>query len=321
MVASVAQNPTQGMAANTARTPGASDSKGPSALSRMMEKNMDTQYNTFMKMFVAQVKNQSIDNPMSTHEMTQSVMSFLNASESMQTNKLLKQGNDMKVKEQVSTARGYLNKEIEYDGDVIGFDGATPQKIQFQVPANQEKVTLRIFDTTNPNNVKEVSVDLKPGKKFIIWDGSMDGTEGKAAAGQYVVNVVGVNKAKEETLISTVLQGRVEAIHYEEDEHEHLLVVNGIPVAMSDVVSERKIQSTDFSELNKKLDSQIRQYEDLNKLLRKKFDMEEPVLEDGMPDLEPVVQPIVQTGLPINGEQVISEGANLQPENLGNWVP
>ncbi len=313
MVGSVAQNPIQTMAAKAAGTSAKPDSKGPSALSRMMEKNMDSQYNTFMKMFVAQVKNQSIDNPMSTHEMTQSVMSFLNASETMQTNKLLKQGNDMKVKEQVSTARGYLNKEIDYDGDVIGFDGITPQKIQFQVPANQEKVTLRIIDATNPNNVKEVVIDTKPGKKSIVWNGNIGGTEKMASAGQYVVNVVGVNKAQEETLIPTVLQGRVEAIHYEEDEQEHLLVVNGIPVAMNDVVSERKIQSTDFSELNKKLDAQIQQYEELNKVLRKKFDKEEPIHEGAN---QSIVQGGVLETIPVVGDQMLSEA-----RNLGNWIP
>lgn len=256
---------------------------GKSALSRMLEKNQESQYNIFMKMFLAQVKHQSVDNPMSTHEMTQSVMSFMQAAEHTQTNKLLKQGNDLKLKEQISMARGYLNKEVDYHGDVIGYEG-TSQRIQFQIPTNLEKATLEIIDVTNEKVIKAIDMGVKPGKVDFKWDGEMDGNSQKVQPGQYIVRVTGIDKAQQMIPIETTLQGRVRGITFDEDENEHFLVVNNdVVINMNDVISERKIESTDFASLNQKLDAQIRQYEELNKLLRKKFEMEIPVAEDLIP--------------------------------------
>lgn len=256
---------------------------GKSALSRMLEKNQESQYNIFMKMFLAQVKHQSVDNPMSTHEMTQSVMSFMQAAEHTQTNKLLKQGNDLKLKEQISMARGYLNKEVDYHGDVIGYEG-TSQRIQFQIPTNLEKATLEIIDVTNEKVIKSIDMGVKPGKVDFKWDGEMDGSGQKVQPGQYIIRVTGIDKAQQMIPIETTLQGRVRGITFDEDENEHFLVVNNdVVINMNDVISERKVESTDFASLNQKLDAQIRQYEELNKLLRKKFEIETPITEEVIP--------------------------------------
>lgn len=291
---------------------------GKSALSQMLEKNQESQYNIFMKMFLAQVKHQSPDNPMSTHEMTQSVMSFMQAAEHTQTNKLLKQGNDLKLKEQISTARGYLNKEIDYNGDVIGFEGA-PQKIQFQIPSNLEKATLEIIDVNTKAVVKTVDGSIKPGKQSFNWSGEMDGTDLKAQPGMYIVKVTGIDKAQQIIPIETVLQGRVREIAFDDEENEHFLIVNNdVAIHMGDVISERKVESSDFANLNQKLDAQIRQYEELNKLLRKKFDVEEPMPE--LISLPTVQEQHIQNDIPLVNPVIEGNGLN-QVQELGNWVP
>ena len=291
---------------------------GKSALSRMIEKNQDSQYNIFMKMFLAQVKHQSVDNPMSTHEMTQSVMSFMQAAEHTQTNKLLKQGNDLKLKEQISLARGYENKDVDYHGDVIGYEG-TSQKIQFQIPTNLEKVTLEIIDVANEKIIKSVALGVKPGKMDFKWDGEMDGGDLKAQPGQYIVRVTGIDKAQQTIPMETTLQGRVRGITFDEDENEHFLVINNdVVINMNDVISERKIESTNFATLNERLDAQIRQYEELNKLLRKKFEIEAPSAEGVV--LTAPQGGSIQNSIPLiqseSGKSSISE-----IQELGNWIP
>lgn len=309
--------PTTQLSPEINQTPVIGKKAGKSALSQMLEKNQESQYNIFMKMFLAQVKHQSPDNPMSTHEMTQSVMSFMQAAEHTQTNKLLKQGNDLKLKEQISTARGYLNKEIDYNGDVIGFEG-TPQKIQFQIPTNLEKASLEIIDINTKAVVKTIDGSTRPGKQIFNWAGEMNGTDIKAQPGMYIVKVTGIDKAQQTIPIETVLQGRVREIAFDDEENEHFLIVNNnVAIHMRDVISERKVESSDFANLNQKLDAQIRQYEELNKLLRKKFDVEEPIPE--LISLPTVQEQITQNEIlpvsPAAGENTLNE-----VKGIGNWV-
>lgn len=269
MVQPLLQNTTE-----TPAIPAAQKAVGKSALSRMIEKNQETQYNIFLKMFLAQVKHQSVDNPMSTHEMTQSVMSFMQAAEHTQTNKLLKQANDMKVKEQISMARGYLNKEVDYLGDVIGFEGG-PQKIAYEIPENIKGAQLQIIDAKTDTIVYQKDLEVKAGKYNTTWAGEMMDRAKTAEPGQYIVHIAALDKADTKLSLDTTLQGRVRGITFDEEENEHFLVVNNdVVIRMNDVISERKVASKDYLNLSEKLDNQIRHYEELTKLIGEKFNID-----------------------------------------------
>lgn len=238
-----------------------------SGLTRMLDKGRDEQYNVFMKMFLAQVKNQSIDNPMSTHEMTQSVMSFFQTAEQAQTNKLLKQGNDLKVREQLSMAKSYLNKTVEYEGDTLGFEGKS-EKIRFHMPADIEKAELRIHDDKG-KLIMSYPLKTMPGEAVFQWDGNNDVfSYEKVPNGQYIVGIVALDKTKQAVDIPTILSGQVRQIRYEDEHDEFLLMVNDTPVELSDVLSVSKNQSTEFIELGKK-------YEEVVNLLKKQYQQEQ----------------------------------------------
>lgn len=247
--------------------------KDRSALGRMLEKSRDEQYNVFMKMFLAQVKNQNPDNPMSTHEMTQSVMSFFSAAEQAQTNKLLKHGNDMKVKEQMSAAKTYLNKEIVYEDDRLVFNGQ-PEDISLIMPGGVAEAELVVLDQ-QLNRVKTFPLDpSKVGKQTFSWDGSND-NEIKVGNGIYHTKVLAVDAKKQTIDVPTTYKGRVQQIAYQDDSGEFMLLVNdSVGVALEDVITVSKPASQDIVGLTKTMQDQIRQYEELNTLIKSQIPTE-----------------------------------------------
>lgn len=247
--------------------------KDRSALGRMLEKSRDEQYNVFMKMFLAQVKNQNPDNPMSTHEMTQSVMSFFSAAEQAQTNKLLKHGNDMKVKEQMAAAKTYLNKEIVYEDDRLVFNGQ-PEDISLIMPGGVVEAELVVLDQ-QLNRVKTFPLDpSKVGKQTFSWDGLND-KETPVGTGIYHTKVLAIDAKKQTVEIPTTYKGRVQQIAYQDDSGDFMLLVNdSVGVSLDDVLSVSKPASQDIVGLTKTMQDQIKQYEELNKLIKSQIPTE-----------------------------------------------
>jgi flagellar basal-body rod modification protein FlgD len=258
--------------------------KDRSVLTKMLDKSRDEQYNVFMKMFLAQVKNQNPDNPMSTHEMTQSVMSFFSAAEQAQTNKLLKQGNDMRIKEQMATAKSYLNKDIVYEGKVMRFEGEA-EEIQLMMPADIKEAELVILDA-NQKLVKTIPLNITPGKQITTWDGTSDTHDDiKVAPGIYYTLVRAHDGREKNIEIPTILKGRVRQISYQEEDGEFLLLVkDDIGVEVDDLISVRKPVSEELLGLSKNMQAKISQYEKLTDILKGQFQMEASNFSNSIPE-------------------------------------
>lgn len=247
--------------------------KDRSALTRMLEKNRDEQYNVFMKMFLAQVKNQNPDDPMSTHEMTQTVMSFFSAAEQAQTNKLLKQSNDMRLKEQMAAAKSYLNKEILYESKVIKFEG-NAEEIQLIMPPGVKEAELQIHDTDS-SLIKTVPLTTQPGSKTITWSGNSDtNPDGIVPNGLYRTTVKAIDDKGEKVEIATALKGTVRQITYDEDGEFLLMVKDDVGVEFEEVLRVRKPASQELLGLSQTMRDQIKHYEELNQLLKSQLPLE-----------------------------------------------
>lgn len=255
-----------------------------SALTNMLDKSRDEQYNVFMKMFLAQVKNQNPDDPMSTHEMTQSVMSFFSSAEQAQTNKLLKQSNDMKVKEQMASAKSYLNKEIVYEGNVVKFEG-DPESIQLTLPGGIKEAELVILDA-NLARVKTMRLTPEQGLKNLKWDGTSDRfPDHKVNQGMYYAKVMAVDTKGKDVDIPTVLRGTVKQVSYQDEQGDFLLLVkDDVGVELDNLISVRKPTSPELLGLSENMQEQIRHYEELTKFLKGQFQTEAASASTTIPD-------------------------------------
>lgn len=300
------------LSATTMTSPGMTPKslKDRSALTQLLDKGRDEQYNIFMKMFLAQVKHQSIDSPMSTHEMTQSVMSFFQTAEMTQTNKLLKQGNDIKMREHLSTAKSYLNKVVEYEGNILSFNGI-PETIRFHVPPGIQDGKLLIM-TPQKQVVKSFDLPKIPGETTVQWKGDSDTQPGIVIPhGQYIVGILAQDERKQLVDIPTYIKGKVHEIRYDEEGDEFLLMVKDTPIGLTDITSISKMPINEWGEMKQQMDTQIKNYEELNKLLKERL-LNSPgeVSLDAIAQQSPIQQP------PTQQEQIAQEQTTPQQQDL-----
>ena len=74
--------------------------------------------------------------------------------------------------------------------------------------------------------------------------------------------------AGEEREVPTIHEGRVERVHYTEDQ-QVLLSVGGVMIPMEYIVSTKKLPNHEISQLSEQLQSQLQSYESVSELLER----------------------------------------------------
>lgn len=242
--------------------------KDKSALGRMMDKNLDQQFDIFMKMFLAQVKCQDPTKPMSTNEMTENILGFFTAAEHAKGNQLLEQMNTTKSREQLAAAKTYLNKDVVYEAAGVHFTGE-PQTFNVDLPSNVDRAEFAIIDQQQ-RVVKTVSLDPGTQHHKVTWGGEIEGlADLKAPPGYYSLKVLAQDAKERLVDVPVLMQGIVNAVDYNEG-NDFQLVVNDTAVPLEDVVSVRKGANHDGQLLGTVQDihSQLKGYEEMLRALQ-----------------------------------------------------
>jgi flagellar basal-body rod modification protein FlgD len=231
---------------------------GPSAMNKMLDRNLDEQFDIFLKMFLAQMKNQDPSSPMDGMQMTNNLLMFFSATEQAKTNFYLKQMNESKTRETNMAARSYLNKEVDFLSDVINFKGEG-KDISYQIPANTKinDATLALV------NLKGQVVysrelegdDIEPGTHKIKWDGK-DKEDQIVQNGHYIVKIMAHqaptagSKLPSTLDLNPVVQGvgRITEVMYTEA-GDPQFIVDDIPISFDDILKVRSVKNP-YSQLN-----------------------------------------------------------------------
>lgn len=239
-----------------------------SALSATLSKNVEEQMDIFQKLFLTQVENQSILNPMSTNDLTQNILSFNSAAQQARMNDLLEKINANHIKEQASAAKNYLNKEVEYQGREFTFEGGN-EEISFLMPDNIKEAKLAIVDDKG-QGVAVFPISTEAGGKTFSWNGSVDDRpDFKVPTGQYQVAVLATNKDGATIDVPVTLKGTVRKIGYYDEANEFALLVKNTPVEMSDISSVRKTPSSELLTISEGIQKQNKLYDELAGYLKK----------------------------------------------------
>lgn len=252
-----------------------------SALGKMMSKDLDEQFNIFMKMFVTQLQNQDPTEPMDGTQMTNNLLMFFSAAEQAKTNFHLEKLNDTHDTEQLVAAKSYLNKEVTYEGNELTFDGGA-QIISADIPKGAKHAEVMIFDPITSQRIKTFRLPEGSGLQTVTWDGSIDGNgQDKVSPGQYMVKVQAEKDQNTWYDISPRLRGTVTAIDYT-DNKEFIYYVNNTPVQFEDIQQVRKAnRDVSIQELKDSLQQQISSIDHLKTLVEKQNGPESiPVIHD-----------------------------------------
>ena len=157
--------------------------------------NKDTNYDTFLKMMTAQIKNQDPLNPMSADQLAVQLATFSGVEQQTKTNALLSQMIGQNSVGAMSQMVGWVGKEARLAAPAY-FDGSTPVTLSPNPGKDADKVVLVAKDSTG----KEVSrTQLPLGSADYAWQGK-DSTGAALPKGIYTLSLESYSGA---TLLGT----------------------------------------------------------------------------------------------------------------------
>lgn len=137
-------------------------------------------FDTFLKLLVAQLKNQDPLNPLDGTQFTGQIAQFSSLEQQINSNNYLKQIVSERDFGEQTLANGYLGKEVLGPGNLFAREGtATP--LGYEVGKGASKVVLEIIDNANGQVVRTINGDPSEGIKTLSWNGKND--DGQAQTG------------------------------------------------------------------------------------------------------------------------------------------
>jgi flagellar basal-body rod modification protein FlgD len=200
--------------------------------------------NDFLKLLIAQLKNQDPLNPADNTEFIAQLAQFSALEQMTLMNGNLEKSleSNTNMTEVVSNAMliNYFGKYATVENDSFVYDGDGSIELKFEIDSAASYGTLEIIDTSG-NIIKSVSLDaLDSGAYYIEWDGITN--KGiQAGPGVYTYSVELFDVAGNEIDVTQMFSGLVESVSYIDGIPQ--LNVGGVLVPFNNVIS-----ITDISE-------------------------------------------------------------------------
>lgn len=161
------------------------------AANKMIDESVAKQIEGQNKLFIAYLKNQTPDDKNDPQQMMQNIMSMMQATQHIQTNKYLKESLDSQ-REQLNMSFGqYLGRTVEHKGHELNFTGE-PCRMRLVLPDNIETAQMTITTPDGKNIVSKL--DPRQSTHNLMWDAMDDETKKPYPPGKYVVTVTGESK-------------------------------------------------------------------------------------------------------------------------------
>lgn len=163
---------------------------------------LNQDFTFFLKMLTTQLKNQDPTEPMDVSQMTQQIAQYSGVEQQIKTNTHLEQLLNSNKQSQLSTAVGYIGKEIETDGNVSSLvyaqDGSQTGTAEFSytLPSGVKSATINIIDASG-EVVHSGEGTVVEGKNTVRWNGYSSISKKQLDAGQYRIEVVAKDEAGE----------------------------------------------------------------------------------------------------------------------------
>ncbi|MDX2095106.1 MAG: flagellar hook assembly protein FlgD [Alphaproteobacteria bacterium] len=148
---------------------------------------LSSDINFFLKMLTTQLKNQDPSAPMDTNQFTQQIAQYSGVQQQVNTNATLEKLLAASKQSGITTAVGYIGKEIESKGntgDVIAGQGA----FSYVLPKIANSTEVTISDALG-RVVFRGNGDTKEGRNLVIWDGINSETGAQEPDGTYTIAI------------------------------------------------------------------------------------------------------------------------------------
>lgn len=205
---------------------------------------LSSDINFFLKMLTTQLKNQDPTQPLDTNQFTQQIAQYSGVQQQVNTNLNLEKLVKAYSQSSITTAVGYIGKEVESKGNtgtVIGGQGA----FSYMLPTAANSVTLTIKNASG-GVVFSGKGDVKAGRNIVVWDGINSVTGKREPDGTYNITVNAVGLDNKPMTVETRAVALVSGV--ESDTNGDLLLNAGdAKVKFTDVMAVREPTRADLT--------------------------------------------------------------------------
>lgn len=191
----------------------------------------------FLKLMLAQLKNQDPLNPMEGTEFASQLAQFtsleqlVNLNDAMNTsinaNYYLTQSINNTL------AATLIGKEAKLNGNSIQFTGQDSVQLNYNLSSNASNISVNIYDE-NGRLIKSINnAPTNSGNSKLMWDFT-DNEGKKVTFGKYKFEVDAINSNGEPISNSTFVLGKIEGVKF--TENGTMLVVDGVQYYLSDIL-------------------------------------------------------------------------------------
>lgn len=200
--------------------------------------------NFFLKMLTTQLKNQDPTAPLDTNQFTQQIAQYSGVQQQVSTNANLEKLLAANKQSSLTTAVGYIGREVETKGNtgvVAGGQGA----FSYILPATAASADITIANSAGVT-VFTGKGDLKAGRNIVVWDGVNTTTGKKEADGLYTIKVVAEDVNKKPMTVETRAVGIVSGVE-SDGKGGTLLAVGNSKINFDDVLAVRAASRVDLA--------------------------------------------------------------------------
>lgn len=196
------------------------------------QQQLSSDYNTFLQLLTAQLKNQDPLSPMDSTQFTQQLTQMAGVQAQINGNAILQKVAD-NTGTGIATAVGLIGKDVKAVSDNADLKGGKAQWT-YNLPSDAANIQLEVVDSSGRVLHAETppAADLKAGDHDFTWNGK-DMTGSNAPDGTYTLRVTATDASGAKLSTTNYVQGRVTAV--EQSNGDTLITVNGSRVSWSTV--------------------------------------------------------------------------------------
>jgi flagellar basal-body rod modification protein FlgD len=130
-------------------------------------------FDTFLKLLTAQLKNQDPLNPMDGTQFTGQIAQFSSLEQQINSNNYLKEILAQRDFGEQTLANSYIGRQVLGPGNLLVKDAAT-EDFGYKVGKNAQQVSIEIVDNKNGETVRTLRGEVAEGNHTMTWDGKND---------------------------------------------------------------------------------------------------------------------------------------------------
>jgi flagellar basal-body rod modification protein FlgD len=190
-------------------------------------------FNTFLTLLTAQLKNQDPLSPMDTNAFTQQLVSFSQVEQQINTNSNLQQLIQLQTAGQTLAAMPLVGQSIEYNNASAPLQNGQASYV-YTLPSNATQTSLLVQDA-NGNVVYSTAGETAVGAHSFSWNGQTTAGQQMPDGGTYTLNVVASGAGSKAITAAVQSIGTVSSVSVANG--TPTFDVDGISVPMSGLVT------------------------------------------------------------------------------------